>query len=296
MTVTYTYIHRISFLREVCKESAVNSMDSSNLAIIFAPTVFLPEMIDPMKAVMELKLSKTIVKDLIDIPVILQYAMYLHEQRRSSSSSSGSSSSSSLLSAGEQRFLFPIDKSLFQDRMSKVEESLHLCLSTTSQEDMSAVRHLTNQFSDRFLNRIAHSANSSSPGGGTDSSSGSPDSSSSSMWRNRLSRSGRISRNNRDADYDPRDDPRVSIVEEGQQIVDEMREEVASLLSLSLKESGASAATAAASSVHRDDSKRAEEDEDEGIIPHLHSSTDDGQQLVVDDGRLHDDDDAQHDA
>lgn len=252
-------------------------MDSSNLAIIFAPTVFLPEMIDPMKAVMELKLSKTIVKDLIDIPVILQYAMYLHEQN-----------SSCLPTTGEQqRFLFPIDKSLFQDRTSKVEESL-LCLSTSSLEDMSAVRHLTNQFSDRFLNRIAprNTNSSNSPGGGTDSSNGSPDSG---VWKNRISRSGRISRSNRDVDYDPRDDPRVSIVEGSmdQQIVDEIREEVASL-GLSLKESGAAAAV-------RDDSKRVEEDDEAGII-HIHSS--DGHQLAVDDGRPHDDDDddTQHDA
>lgn len=37
-------------------------MDSSNLAIIFAPTIFRPDMIDPMKAVMEMKHSKTILK------------------------------------------------------------------------------------------------------------------------------------------------------------------------------------------------------------------------------------------
>lgn len=50
------------FLREVCACSAVNAMDSSNLAIIFAPTIFRPDMIDPMKAVMEMKHSKTILK------------------------------------------------------------------------------------------------------------------------------------------------------------------------------------------------------------------------------------------
>lgn len=40
-------------------------MDSSNLAIIFAPTIFRPDMIDPMKAVMEMKHSKTILKVLL---------------------------------------------------------------------------------------------------------------------------------------------------------------------------------------------------------------------------------------
>lgn len=258
-------------------------MDSSNLAIIFAPTIFLPEMIDPMKAVMELKLSKAIVKDLIDIPTILQYAMYLHEQRNPT---------------GEQRFLFPIDKSLFQDRTSKVEESL-LCLSTTSLEDMSAVRHLTNQFSDRFLNRIVHSSNGSPCG--TESSSGSPDSG---VWRNRLSRSGRISRN-RDEDYDPRDDPRVSIVEDSvdqQIVVDEVREEMGSLLSLkeSVTVTSLPLPTTAVATV-RDDSKRVEEegDEERGIIHHHLHSYSEGQQLAVDDGRPHaddDDDDTQHDA
>ena len=281
MTIPQLHIHtccRISFLREVCRESAVNSMDSSNLAIIFAPTIFLPEMIDPMKAVMELKLSKTIVKDLIDIPTILQYAMYLHEQSNPT---------------GEQRFLFPIDKSLFQDRTSKVEESL-LCLSTTSLEDISAVRHLTHQFSDRFLNRITHSSNGSPCG--TESSSGSPDSS---VWKNRLSRSGRISRN-RDEDYDPRDDPRVSIVEDSvdQQIVDEMGAEVGSLLSL--KESVTVTSPPLPVATVRDDSKRVEEegdDEERGIIHHHLHSYSEGQQLAVDDGRPHaDDDNTQHDA
>jgi hypothetical protein len=257
-------------------------MDSSNLAIIFAPTIFLPEMIDPMKAVMELKLSKAIVKDLIDIPTILQYAMYLHEQRSPT---------------GEQRFLFPIDKSLFQDRTSKVEESL-LCLSTTSLEDMSAVRHLTNQFSDRFLNRIAHSSNGSPCG--TESSSGSPDSG---VWRNRLSRSGRISRN-KDEDYDPRDDPRVSIVEDSvdQQIVDEMREEVASLLSLkeSVTVTSLPQPTTAVTATVRDDSKRVEvgDEEERGIIHHLHSYSEEQQLKAVDDGRPYadNDDNTQHDA
>lgn len=33
-------------------------MDSQNLAIVFTPTIFQPDMVDPMKAVMELKFSK----------------------------------------------------------------------------------------------------------------------------------------------------------------------------------------------------------------------------------------------
>ena len=64
--LTYFYISVLSlltlyqfrFLREVSSNAAANSMDSQNLAIVFTPTIFQPDMVDPMKAVMELKFSK----------------------------------------------------------------------------------------------------------------------------------------------------------------------------------------------------------------------------------------------
>eukprot|EP01032_Pedospumella_encystans_P027805 gene27805-31407_t len=77
-----TLVYIVQFLREVCACSAVNAMDSSNLAIIFAPTIFRPDMIDPMKAVMEMKHSKTILKELIDRLAVLQHAMHLFTDRR----------------------------------------------------------------------------------------------------------------------------------------------------------------------------------------------------------------------
>lgn len=72
----------VRFLREVSAESAINSMDSTNLAIIFAPNVFRSDMIDPMKAVMEMRLSKIIVRELIDRRYILQQAMHLNTHKR----------------------------------------------------------------------------------------------------------------------------------------------------------------------------------------------------------------------
>ena len=51
-------LYHLRFLREVSSNAAANSMDSQNLAIVFTPTIFQPDMVDPMKAVMELKFSK----------------------------------------------------------------------------------------------------------------------------------------------------------------------------------------------------------------------------------------------
>lgn len=82
-----TLVYVIRFLREVSAESAINSMDSTNLAIIFAPNVFRSDMIDPMKAVMEMRLSKIIVRELIDRRYILQQAMHLNTHKRTSGKS-----------------------------------------------------------------------------------------------------------------------------------------------------------------------------------------------------------------
>jgi hypothetical protein len=54
-----------SFLREVAKESPYNNMDASNLATVFAPTIFRSSMEDPIKAVMELKVSHTLLLQII---------------------------------------------------------------------------------------------------------------------------------------------------------------------------------------------------------------------------------------
>mmetsp|Transcript_16521 Transcript_16521/g.27702 ORF Transcript_16521/g.27702 Transcript_16521/m.27702 type:complete len:640 (-) Transcript_16521:974-2893(-) len=80
-----TLVYCIQFLREVAAMSNLNSMDSSNLAIVFAPTIFRPDMIDPMKAVMEMKLSKLIIRELIDRLSVLQKAMHIYSDRRRAS-------------------------------------------------------------------------------------------------------------------------------------------------------------------------------------------------------------------
>jgi hypothetical protein len=56
-------------------------MDSSNLAIVFAPTVFHADMVDLMSAVEEVRLSKAVLKALIDHEGVLQRAMDVHCER-----------------------------------------------------------------------------------------------------------------------------------------------------------------------------------------------------------------------
>lgn len=61
--------------------AAVNCMDSSNLAIVFAPTVFHADMVDLMSAVEEMRLSKAVLKALIDHEGVLHRAMCLHGEK-----------------------------------------------------------------------------------------------------------------------------------------------------------------------------------------------------------------------
>ena len=56
-------------------------MDSSNLAIVFAPTVFHAEMVDLMSAVAEMRLSKVVLQALIEHDDVLLRAMELHTER-----------------------------------------------------------------------------------------------------------------------------------------------------------------------------------------------------------------------
>lgn len=55
-------------------------MDEHNLAIVFTPTVFNPEMHDAYKALMELKITQTILETLIVKPYIFEYALRLFKQ------------------------------------------------------------------------------------------------------------------------------------------------------------------------------------------------------------------------
>ena len=70
----------LSFLREVAKESKTNNMDASNLATVFGPTIFRSSMDDPIKAVMELKVSHTILYNIILREMILQRATRLFKE------------------------------------------------------------------------------------------------------------------------------------------------------------------------------------------------------------------------
>ncbi len=64
-----------SFLREVAKESKTNNMDAHNLATVFGPTIFRSSMDDPMKAVMELKVSHTLLYNILIRENILRSAV-----------------------------------------------------------------------------------------------------------------------------------------------------------------------------------------------------------------------------
>lgn len=63
------------FIREVVAESETNKMDSKNMAIIFAPTIFRPDMLDPVKAIMELKLAQVLIREILDRHTLLYAAV-----------------------------------------------------------------------------------------------------------------------------------------------------------------------------------------------------------------------------
>lgn len=60
-----TLLHILNFLIEICNNTVVNSMDASNLAVIFAPTLINIDETDPISAMKEIKFSQTIIKGLI---------------------------------------------------------------------------------------------------------------------------------------------------------------------------------------------------------------------------------------
>jgi hypothetical protein len=126
-----------SFLREVAGHSAVNAMDSSNLAIVFAPTLFQSDSMDPLKAAMEIKFAKIVLKELIDRRSILQHAMHIFGDRRRQSG------------ALEQPFIFEnqIDASV----VSILGEEF------VSKMNIDEVRSITDNFSNRLNFRLNHS-------------------------------------------------------------------------------------------------------------------------------------------
>ena len=117
-------------------------MDSSNLAIIFAPTVFRSDMIDPMKAVMEMKLSKMILKELIDRLSILQQAMHMFSDRHRREK--GLNNNSSMF--------------IFENEVEDFDESL-LNGELASKINISEVRTITDNFGGRFASRMKNRKN-----------------------------------------------------------------------------------------------------------------------------------------
>lgn len=131
--------------------SAVNSMDSTNLAIVFAPTICQADMLDPMKAVMEMKLAKVILKELIDRLSILQNAMHMYGDKRRSAELS------------EKVFIF--ENPIKESYASALDEDLGAKL------NISDVRNITDNFSSRLVSRM----NNVTPRGGGSKGRAAPD-------------------------------------------------------------------------------------------------------------------------
>ncbi len=81
-----------SFLREVAAHHDQNQMDAHNLAVVFAPTIFRPEMTDPIKAAMEVKLTQVILMEIIKRERVLALTL-LHWKDNFDRTTNNSSSS-----------------------------------------------------------------------------------------------------------------------------------------------------------------------------------------------------------
>ena len=81
-----------SFLREVAAHHDQNQMDAHNLAVVFAPTIFRPEMTDPIKAAMEVKLTQVILMEIIKRERVLALTL-LHWKDNFDRTTNSSSSS-----------------------------------------------------------------------------------------------------------------------------------------------------------------------------------------------------------
>ena len=157
----------------MCACSSVNSMDSSNLAIIFAPTIFRPDMIDPMKAVMEMKLSKFILKEMIDRLSLLQQAMHLYSDAHRPSVDVSSGGGGGGGSGSGEMFIF--ENPIKAYHTSALDDDL------AGKLNISEVRHITDNIGSRLASRMvspkagAGGGNRGGGGSGTGSGSNSTD-------------------------------------------------------------------------------------------------------------------------
>lgn len=117
----------------------MNAMDSTNLAIVFAPTIFESPMIDPVRAAMEIKLSKVMLKELIDRRSILQHAMHVWRDHHRD------------LGVGEGES----DKHgfIFENQVSASVQGL-LGAELNGKMNIEEVRSITDNFTDRFASRL----------------------------------------------------------------------------------------------------------------------------------------------
>lgn len=70
-----TLIFIVRFLRDVGAESAHNNMDTKNLSLVFAPTIFRFAMTDLIAATVDIKLIQSVMREIIERPTLLQYAV-----------------------------------------------------------------------------------------------------------------------------------------------------------------------------------------------------------------------------
>jgi hypothetical protein len=91
-----TLIFIVRFLREVGAESAHNSMDTRNLSLVFAPTIFRFAMTDLIAATIDIKLIQIVMREIIERPTLLQHTVRffksMYAQKRTFDGRTGSSS------------------------------------------------------------------------------------------------------------------------------------------------------------------------------------------------------------
>lgn len=92
-----TLVYIVRFLRMAATESAQSSMDSSNLAMLFAPNIFRLEMTDLFTATVDVKLSQTVLRELLLRPKIIQNTVRVFREEYLASSENRAAAEAELL-------------------------------------------------------------------------------------------------------------------------------------------------------------------------------------------------------